>query len=383
MAKPVVVRKVENQVDFRAFFEFPWTLYKGDPYWTPLLLSMRRDLLDHKKNPSWEYMEGDYFAAWRGDQIVGTIAAYINHRHNDFHGEKIGWFGAFEVYDDQEAATALLNTAADWVKAKGYEAIRGPQTFTVHEDVGLLVDGFTRPALLMPYNYPYYQQLLEGAGFTKNVDTYSFYFDEGMVAEIGALDRLRRLTEAVMRRQKVTIRKVDRKNLKGEFQLFKDLYNQAWEKNYGFVPMTPRELDALVESLGQFFEPELAFFGYVEEQPAGFLMVIPDFNQVLLKAYARPGEPEIFTLVKALWHWKIRPCIDWVRVPLMGVKEEYRNRGVDVAMYFHGLDTMLKLGYKYGDTGWILETNQTMMSIAKNFGQKLYKTHRLYQKQLL
>lgn len=186
-----------------------------------------------------------------------------------------------------------------------------------------------------------------------------------------------------MRRQKVTIRKVDRKNLKGEFQLFKDLYNQAWEKNYGFVPMTPRELDALVESLGQFFEPELAFFGYVEEQPAGFLMVIPDFNQVLLKAYARPGEPEIFTLVKALWHWKIRPCIDWVRVPLMGVKEEYRNRGVDVAMYFHGLDTMLKLGYKYGDTGWILETNQTMMSIAKNFGQKLYKTHRLYQKQLL
>jgi GNAT superfamily N-acetyltransferase len=383
MSNTALVRKVDNPADFKAFFEFPWTLYKGDPHWTPPLLSMRRDLLDQKKNPSWEYLEGDYFAAWRGEKIVGTIAAYINHRHNEFHQENIGWFGAFEVYDDQEAAAALLNTAADWVKAKGCEMIRGPQTFTVHEDVGLLVDGFTRPVLLMPYNPPYYQRLIENTGFSKHVDSFSFYFDEGMVAEKAALDRLRRVTEAVMRRQKVTIRQVDSKNLQKEFELFKDLYNQAWEKNYGFVPMTPKELDALVESLGQFFEPRLAFFGYVEDQPAGFLMVIPDFNQVLLKAYAKPGTPEIFTLLKAVWHWKIRPCIDWVRVPLMGVKEEYRSRGVDVAMYFHGLDALLKLGYKYGDTGWILETNQAMVSIANNFGERIYKTHRLYQKSLV
>ena len=170
MSNPVAVRKVENAGDFRAFFEFPWHLYKNDPHWVPPLLSMRRDLLDKEKNPAWaEYMEGDYFAAWRGDQIVGTIVAYINHRHNKFHEEHIGWFGAFEVYDDQEAATALLETAAEWVKSRGYDAVRGPQTFTTHEECGLLVDGFTRPTLLMPYNYPYYQQLVENAGFHKNM----------------------------------------------------------------------------------------------------------------------------------------------------------------------------------------------------------------------
>jgi len=382
MSQPVRVRKIESQAEFQAFFEFPWTLYKDDPYWTPPLLSMRRDLLDKKKNPSWEYMEGDYFAAWRGGQIVGTIAAFVNHRHNEFHGENIGWFGAFEVYDDQEVADALLNTAAGWVKGKGYHAIRGPQTFTVFDDCGVLVEGFVRPVLLMPYNYPYYSRLLENAGFTKAADMFSFYFDADMVKEQNALERLGRVTQNLMRRQKITIRQADRKNLKADFALFKELYNAAWSKNYGFVPMTPRELDALVASLGQFFVPEMAFFAYVEGEPAGFIMVVPDFNIVLQKAYARPGVPEFFTLLKALWYWKIRPSIDWIRTPLMGVKEEYRGRGVDVALYYHGLEALLRLGYKYGDNGWILESNETMVSIARNFGTRHYKTHRLYEKSL-
>src|SRR5512145_355428 len=151
---PVEVRPVKTPSEFKAFFEFPWTLYKDDPNWVPPLLSMRHDLLDKHKNPAWdEYMEGEYFAAWRGDKIVGTIVAFVNHRHNQFHQEHVGWFGMFETYDDQEVATALLDTATEWVKARGYDAILGPQTFTTHEDVGILVDGFTRPVLLMPYNY--------------------------------------------------------------------------------------------------------------------------------------------------------------------------------------------------------------------------------------
>lgn len=381
MPAPVTVRKVENAADFRAFFEFPWTVYKNDPNWVPPLLSMRRDLLDKKKNPSWEYLEGDYFAAWRGDQIVGTITALVNHRHNQFWEEHIGWFGTFEVYDDQEAASALLNTAADWVKAKGYNAIRGPQSFTTHEECGLLVDGFNRPVLLMPYNPPYYQKLVEGAGFSKAMDIFSFHLSREGAKEHATADRLERLTKAVMKRNKITIRPIDHKRLKEEFVLFKEIYNAAWDKNWGFVPMTPRELDGMVNSLGQFFEPDFAFFAEIEGRPAGFVMAIPDFNQVLQKAAPRPGVPEVFTLLKALWYWKLNPVMDWARIPLMGVKQEFRNKGIDAALYYYVLTALTSSPHiNHSDSGWILEANENMVSIAKSFGSEIYKTHRFYQK---
>lgn len=357
-------------------------LYKHDPYWVPPLLSMRRDLLDKRKNPAWEYMEGDYFAAWRGDRIVGTVTAFINHRHNEFHDERIGWFGTFEVYDDQEAATALLNAASEWVKAKGFAAIRGPQTFTTHDECGLQVDGFSRPVLLMPYNPPYYQALVEGAGFQKVMDTYSFYLGRKEVAESGLFERLQRITESIMKRNKVTVRQLDPKNLKSEFALFKELYNAAWEKNWGFVPMTPKELDAMVTSLGQFFDPRMGFIGYVDNDPAGFVIAVPDFNEVLQRAAPRPGVPEAVSLVKALWYWKIKPVITWARVPLLGVKAQYRKKGVDAVMYYHILKSMLEGPYHHSDSSWILESNKEMVSIAHSFGYKIYKTHRFYEKAL-
>ena len=377
---PVQIRKVETQADFKPYFEFPWVLYKDDPNWTPPLLSMRRDQFDKKKNPAWEYMEGDYFAAYRDNRIVGTIAAYINHRHNEFNKEHIGWFGAFEVEDDAEAATGLLNAAVDWVKTHGYETIRGPQTFTTHEETGLLVDGFTRPILLMPYNKPYYEKLVLGAGLHPVMDTYSFHLSREEVNQNDLLARLQRITQSIMKRNHVTVRQIDRHTLKQEFVLFKELYNAAWEKNWSFTPMTEKELDALVKSLGQFFDPDLAFFGYVDGQPVGFIMAIPDFNQVLLKAYAKPGTPELVTLLKAAYYWKLNPVMDWARVPLMGVKEAYRSKGVDAVLYYHVLEAMLKGRYQHSDSGWILSINQTMVSIAKNFGSQIYKTYRYYEK---
>lgn len=382
MSAPVAVRPVESRQDFRAFFEFPWTLYRDDPHWVPPLLSMRRDLLDKRKNPAWaEYMEGEYFAAWRGDQIVGTIVAFINHRHNQFHQEHIGWFGMFEVYDDQEAASALLDTAADWVRARGYDAIRGPQTFTTHEDCGILVDGFVRPVLLMPYNFPYYGRLVEGAGFVKAQDLYSFYLSRQGALEHKTGDRLARLTQAVMKRNKITVRQIDRRNLKAEFQLFKDIYNAAWDRNWGFVPMTPRELDALVHSLGQFFDPDLAFFAEVDGDPAGFILAIPDFNQVLHRVYPRPGVPEWWSLLRALWYWKVRPVIDTARIPLMGVKEPYRKTGVAAVLYYYVLEALMSTRHiMHSDSGWILESNENMVSIALSFGSTIYKTHRIYEK---
>ncbi len=380
MTAAVTVRKVDSPADFKAFFEFPWVLYKDDPNWVPPLVSMRRELLDRKKNPAWEYMEGDHFGAWRGDQLVGTITAFINHRHNDFNKEHIGWFGTFEVYDDQEAATALLDTAADWVRSRGYDAIRGPQSFTTHEETGLLINGFTRPILLMPYNYPYYQQRVEAAGFTKQMDTFSFSLSREDALKNGVFDRLQRLTQAIMKRHHLTIRGFDTKNKKADFALIKELYNQAWEKNLGFTPMTDHELDAMIESLGQFMDPSLVFFCYADGDPAGFVLPVPDFNQVLLAAYPKPGTPEIVSLIKALYYWKLNPVIDWVRTPLFGVREAHRRKGVDAVLLFYGLEAILRHKILYSDSGWILEINDPVIHVLQSWGAEPYKTYRWYEK---
>jgi len=232
----------------------------------------------------------------------------------------------------------------------------------------------------MPYNPPYYQKLVEGAGFTKAMDVYSFHLSRQRAMEVGTGDRLERLTKAVMKRNKVTIRPFDRHRRKEEFKLFKEIYNAAWEKNWGFVPMTPRELDALVNSLGTFFNPDFAFFADVDGQPAGFVLAIPDFNQVLQAAGPRPGTPEVVTLLKAAWHWKIRPIMDWARIPSMGVKTEFRNKGVDAALYHHVLQALLNDPMvQHSDSGWILEVNKDMVSIALSFGSTIYKTHRFYE----
>ncbi|RMF78508.1 MAG: hypothetical protein D6737_14555 [Chloroflexi bacterium] len=380
MPVSVEVRQVESKSDFKTFFEFPWRLYEHDPNWVPPLLSVRKELLDREKNPAWEYLEGDHFIAWRGDKAVGTITALINKRHNEFQNEHIGWFGTFEVYDDQEAATALLDTAAEWVRSRGYDAIRGPQSFTTHEETGLLVENFSRPVILMPYNPPYYQHLIEAAGYKKNMDIYSFYINRETMRDAGMEDRLKKLTDYLKKRGKITVRPINRKNLKREFTLFKEIYNAAWIQNWGFTPMTERELDALVESLGQFFDPDLAFFAEVDGVPAGFVLAIPDLNQVLLRAYPRPGVPEVVTLVKAVWHWKIRPVMDWVRIPLMGVKQQFRDTGVVAVLFYHIMHRLFDSRYQHADAGWILENNHELMNITDALRAKRYKTHRYYQK---
>lgn len=373
------IRPARTPAEIKAFSEFPWTVYQDDPNWVPPLLSMRHDLFDRKKNPAWDYLDGELFTAWRSGRLVGTIGAVVNRRHNEFAHELVGWFGAFEVENDQEAATALLNAAAAWLKTQGMTTMRGPQTFTTHEETGLLVDNFSPPILLMPYNKPYYEALIVSAGLKAVMDTYSYTLTGKDAYEGGLLDRLRRITESIMKRNKLTVRPIDSKNLKQEFALFKELYNAAWVSNWGFVPMTPRELDAMVASLGQFFDPRLAFFCDVDGVPAGFILAIPDFNQVLKKANARPGVPEFITMLRALYFWKIRPVMTWARVPLMGVKPEFRSKGVDAVLYFYALDALLRSGYEYGDFGWILSTNTTMNSIAKNFGASVYKTYRYFE----
>jgi hypothetical protein len=387
----LIIRRVESPHDFRSramkdFFEFPWKVYKNDPNWVPPLLSQRRKLLDKRKNPSWEYMEGEYYVAYRDDKPVGTIAAFINKRHNEYWEEQIGFFGFFEVFEDQEAATALLQAASDYVKSKGMNAIRGPANFTTNDECAMLIEGFERPAILMPYNPPYYQRLVENCGldFAKVMDLESWYFNPATFAGENydkPPEKLVRVVEKVQKDKGIVVRMADPRRLRDELKLLREIYEAAWEKNWGFVPATDHEMDHLFKDLSEYLDPEAGRFGIINGETVGFMFGLPDMNQVLHRAYPRPGEPEIWTLLKALWYWKVRRVITGLRVLLFGVKPDYRGIGVDAAIslnMFRGL-----LG-KYWDIdcGWFLETNHAMILFAKAMKFRLYRRYRFYQRPL-
>ena len=381
MGTLIEIRPIANKREFRQFFRFPWLHYAQDPNWAPPLLSIRRQLLDKAKHPAWQYMEGEYFAAWRGGEMLGTIVAFINHEHNRYQGENIGFFGMFETVNDPEVAQALLSAASKWTRTRGAEAMRGPATFTTNEECGLLIDNFSPPVIMMPYNPPYYQELIEAAGFEKVMDLHCLYMDRDLIEANNTLARLERLVSRAAQRSNINVRQFNGRDKKTEFKRFQAIYNAAWEENWGFLPMNEAELQSLVDDLGMLVEPDLAFFAEIAGEPVGFALSIPNFNEPLQRAYPRPGVPEWLTMAQVAWHWKIRKSIRGVRMPLMGVKKQYRNKGVELAMFLALMKALLPSRYDYLDSGWILETNP-LIGISVNLGSKIYKTHRFYQRGL-
>ncbi len=376
------IKPIAERRQFTDFFRFPWRHYAADANWVPPLLSMRRQLLDKSKHPAWQTMEGEYFAAWQNGEMVGTIAAFINHEHNRYHDDNIGFFGLFESIADEAVAKGLLGAATEWVRGRGAEAIRGPANFTTNEECGLLIDNFSQPVIMMPYNPPYYAALVEGAGFEKAMDLHCIYQDRQTIEASNSLERLERLVKRASERSGIVARPLNARDKAAEFERFRGIYNAAWEKNWGFIPMTDAELEALVRDLGMLVEADLAFFAEIAGEPVGFALTIPNFNEALRRAYPRPGWPEVLTMAQLAWHWKIGRSIRGLRMPLMGVKAEHRNKGVELAMLLAVMKALLPSRYDYLDSGWILETNP-LIKISLSLGGKVYKTHRFYEKSLL
>jgi hypothetical protein len=242
MTTNVSVRRVASREDEKAFQRLPWKIYANDPNWVPPLVSQRKEKMDREHNPMLVHMEIEFFMAWRGSEPVGEIAAFINHSHNKFHNEHIGWFGMFEVMDDREAALALLQTAEEWVKAKGYDAIRGPASYNDLDEFGLQVDYFDQPhVLLMPYNPPYYKTYIEEAGFEGVMDMLSYKIAASSMLGENVPEKIRRVLEKQRKRRNITIRKIDMKRFNTEVDLMMDLYISAWSDNWGFVPPARRD----------------------------------------------------------------------------------------------------------------------------------------------
>jgi GNAT superfamily N-acetyltransferase len=373
----IKIRKVETENDRMKFIRLPWELYKDDKYWVPPLIFDARKNLDRNKNPFFKHAEFDMFLAERDGNAVGRIAAIKNDNHNNFHKDKAGFFGFFETIDDSDVSDMLLETACQWCKDKGMDDIRGPVNPSTNDECALLIDGFdSSPVFLMTYNPPHYKDKIEGFGFEKAMDMYAFRIPAEVITDSKVMNKLERMAGMIKQRSNIVTRNINMKELESEVRKIEEVYNSAWENNWGFVPLTTEEFDYMAESLKMVVDPNLVIFAEVDGKPAGFTLALPDFNQVLKKMNGRLLPLGFFKLM----YYKRK--IDWLRVIIMGVKPEYQKRGIDSVFYLETIKNGNSGGYGGAEISWVLEDNMAMRQTAEKLGAKIYKTYRIYNKHL-
>lgn len=336
---------------------------------------LRRDvrvLLSRRRNPFFEHAEAQYFLARREGRPAGRIAAVHNRLHNEFHRDTVGFFGLFESIDDPSLAGALFEAAAGWLRARSLTAMRGPMSFSTNDEAGLLVDGFeTPPVLLMPHNPRYYVRLVEGAGLAKAMDLLVYQTTHDRLPP-----RLVEGSALLERRYGITTRPLDLAAFEQEVALIKQLYNSAWERNWGFVPLTDREIEHLARQLKPAVVPELVAFAERGGETIGFAVALPDLN-VALKH--NPSGRLFPGIVKVLWASR---RIDRIRVLLLGTLPEWRQKGVDALLYKRIWEEGYRKGYRWAEAGWILEDNAPMKNALVHMGFEVYKTYRVYDRPL-
>jgi len=383
----VVVRPVETDADLQAFLRMPWTVYKDDPVWSAPLWSEHVKFFDPERNMELKHIDHQKFVAWRGDTPVGTVIAFVNHAYNKFQEQNAGWFGQFEILDDREAAHALLKVAEDWVKAKGVDKMMGPATYSTNSEIGLQISGHDEKQMIQsPHARAYVQGHIESyGGYEKSMDLWYWRLDGngwgGRKAD-KIPDKIVRVAELTRKRKKFTIRPVDMSHFKDEVEKVKVIYNQAWSKNWGFVPMSDEEIDSLAVGLKDMIDPNMALFVEVDGKQVAFALPLPDVYEPMRLAHCKPGEPELLQLARLIWHWKVAGHIGAIRVWALGVLEEYRASGVDALLYYEMLKRGLPRGYLDIEMSWILENNDKMNAIIRMMGAHIYKTFRVYEKKL-
>jgi GNAT superfamily N-acetyltransferase len=379
----LMIEKVETKKQLKEFIKMAWTVYKDDPNWVPWLYFERLEFFDRKKNPFFEHGEADYFIARRDGRAVGTIAAVVNHRHNEFHEEKAAHFGVFELLNDPEAGQALLDTACSWARDKGMEKILGPASLSSNDEWGMLIEGFdSPPVMMMTYNPRYYIDIVEAAGFAKAMDLYAWNNNAAERMKPGGLpEKLIRVIGKVKDRYGLTIRNVNLKDWDNEVETLKLLHDSAWEKNWGNVPFTDAEIDHLAANLKPFVDPRLIFFVEKDGKPIGMAISLPDVSQILHKIRPGPSIIASYLAVARMILNKRKP--DRIRVWALGVLEEYRAKGVDALLYYETAKAAAPNGYIWAEASWILETNDDINRPIEMLGSEIYKRYRVYEKSLL
>lgn len=350
------------------FIEFPFRLYSKDPFYSPpLRRELKKDFSE--ANPFFNHAKVRFFVVKNGGQAVGRIVSIINKRHIQFHNEKAGFFGFFECINNFEVARLLLDTVKRDLINNGMSVMRGPMNFSTNEECGFLIEGFEYPPLLMtPYNPPYYNDFMERYGMAKSKDLYAFIHD---VREKLPEKILR--VAAVAEKRGITVRPVKKDRFNEEMLIFKEVYNSAWERNWGFIPLTDEELYYLGSKLKEIVIPDLTLIAEEDGVPVGFMGLLPDFNLVLRRM---KGRLTPVTILKALYYSKM---IKDLRLLLLGIKRDYRHRGVDALLFREGFKAVRKGGYKRVEFSWILEDNIPVQRLVEMIGSRLYKRYRIYE----
>ncbi len=364
----------QSAPDRRRFIEVARAIYVADPRWVAPLDSELHGVLG-ARNPFFQHAEGQLWWALRDGRPVGRIAAFIDQTHNQLHQERTGFFGFFESVNDPAVAEALLTTARRWLAERGMDRIRGPMNPTINDECGLLVEGFERPpVLMMSYNPPEYAALLEGTGLTRVKDLLAFIISVAEAPE-SRLRKVRRHLEE--RHPELRLRMITRQSLPQDVPLIKRVYNDAWENNWGAVPLSEPEIDFLVERLAPLLVNGLVWMAECDGEPVGFLLALPDFNEALQPLRGRLLSWGLLRALPYLAGWR-KPRI--MRLVALGVRAEYRGRGLEAAMLAETLTACQREGFLECEASWVLENNEAVQRVIRIFGGRRYKTYRLYER---
>ncbi len=368
MGRELNVTPVRDAREMRAFIRFPWRVYASDPHWVPPLLLERKRFFNPRRNPFFRHAEAAYFIARRNGDPVGTVAAAVDRNYIEFQHEQVALFGFFEVLDDQEAATRLFDAARDWARQHRMELLRGPFNFSTNQEVGLLIENFDQdPVVLTTYNPPYYRKFVEDYGFTKAKDLYAYWLDAGPLPE-----SMRQAADRVRQRATVRLRSMDLRRLEDEAQIVREIYNQAWSHNWGFVPVTEEEIVEIARGLKLIVDPDLCLFAELDGKPVGFSICMPDVNQALKPLNGR--------LLPFGWlkFWRAKRKLSFVRIFTLGVLPQHHPLGVGALLYERIWEAGVRKGYVAGEMSWILEDNGPMNAALQMMGGRVYKTWRIY-----
>jgi GNAT superfamily N-acetyltransferase len=356
----------------KEFIRFPFRLYENDPVWVPPLLQAESILHDRRKHPFHRHATVEYFLARRGGRTVGRIASIVNRAHNDYHKDRVGFWGFLDAEDDGQTVGSLLSAAEAFLKGHGMDRSRGPANFSVNETVGLLVEGFEDPPyLMMTHNPRYLPRRVEETGYAKAMDLLAFHVDHATVDTRPFAGVAR-----ILKRDDVRVRPLDRRRLLEECRLVNAIYNDAWSDNWGFVPMTEEEIAQMAKELKPIFHPGLSFMVEIRGEPVAFAIALPNVNRLIKKINGRLFPFGWLRLLAGL------KSITEIRVLVLGVRKKHQRLGLGVVLCLKMIEDSLALGFRAAELSWILETNRLMIAPLERMGARAYKRYRLYEKPL-
>ena len=360
------------------FIEFPYRLFASDPAWIPPLRREMRERLDPAKNPFFSHAEAAFFVARKNGQVVGRCSAQVDQEHLKTHNDNTGFFGFLDTVNDQSVCDALLAAARSWLQERGMLAMRGPVSLSMNDEAGVLVSGFdSPPAMMMPHSLPYQSQLIEHSGLHSVKELNAWRYDVGAIPQraIDAWNHVRDL-------QDLRFRSVNMRRLQQDVAFVHEILNDAWSSNWGFVGMTPAELNKLANDLKLIIDPRISFFVEVEGHPVAMCICLPNLNEVIADFDGNLGP---INIARLLWRIKVKTPQS-ARLIVLGIRHAYRKRkrygALSTAMYVEIAKRAATAGYKWAELGWTLDDNHRINAGITKMGARIYKRYRIYEQQL-